>query len=241
MLDLPFLHNDHVLFHNSATAETCSGSGDDGFVQFNNERANAYVVEFTSPVSGIYAMQSSGSSYSGAWRLIKFVGTSGSTEMKIVHQSATSAGTLYKFKCPNDQDVLVRTGDVCLFWNDGTDWVLVSGGRPYPTTLTYLSASWALTQTIFLYKNFDSLVKIDGGVVYIGGYTAGVHNNIATLPVKYRPITDQYFTAINKLSSSDIGTITVKTNGEINLLIHGASGLPVQLGLSNISFYASEI
>ena len=244
MLDLPFSHNDHVLFHNSSTAETCSGSGDDGFVQFNNERANAYVVEFTSPVSGIYAMQNSGSSYSGAWRLIKFVGTSGSTEMKIVHQSATSAGTLYKFKCPNGHDVLVRTGDVCLFWNDGTDWILASGGRPIKKTLSYLSG-WG-TQIGFTglgyKKNNESFVKLEGQTIH-ASFTPITNALIAILPVKYRPASAVVIPIVNIApGTSDTGVLTISPNGEINVNFFGtAPFVNAIVSFDSVSFYASEI
>lgn len=237
----PFVHLNKVIFNNGSTV--VGGTGDNGYILFTTTESNADIVTFTTPVTGLFAIQDDAIDYSGMWRIIKFEGTGGTTEMKIVHQSGTAAGTKFKINCPGKQDRLIRSGDVCLFWNDGTNWNLISGGRPYPKTLTlvggYVSVGAPFDITPAALKNAESLVCLFANVT-LSSYTTGVNDLICTLPTKYRPAAALLFPTINRNTPYESGFIEVFANGEVKLFFPGLTASSVAVSLNHISFYSAE-
>lgn len=241
IIPLEFIHENKVIFKNAAGVTTLANNADGGFTGSLDAGSNAQIVEFTTPVVDFLYMQNNAVDQSGMWRLIKFVGTAGSTDLIIRHETSSAlAGSKFKFKCPQNCDRLVRSGDICLFWNDGSFWNLIAGGRPLQTGISGIySGTWtdAPFTNGYYSKDADGIVRLSGSVAH-ASYTQTTNDLIFTLPAGFRPRVNEAFSVLNQSSGHVVANITVLPNGQVRFLQIGATGVSVFVALSSVSFVA---
>jgi hypothetical protein len=173
--------------------------------------------------------------------MVTFNGTGGSTELKIVNQSAGTVGTRYLIKTRSGTDVKVLSGDVCLFWNDGTDWCLIAGGRPLSQRVTGgigFSGAWSDG-----FGNAVSYSKDEFGVVRLSGvadnasYTTTTNDLMFTLPVGFRPEVIETIPVIDYVGLA-VALLSVLPNGQVRFTETGVTAGHVTPALTAMQFLA---
>lgn len=233
--------NERVQFKNASATTTASNIAAGGVFEMDDS-SNAEVVEFSSPVVDLVAIDSGSASLAGQWKIVQI--STMLDSVLVIHQSAGSVGGRFKINTKNGQNRRVKNGDILVFWNDGSNWNLVEGGvvqslAPEVIAGSNLSGTWGslLAPTAFYYnKNEDGLVSF-GGIIENLTYTTTTDDEIYTMPAGYIPARPNSFTVVNDVGSVIGKLIVDPSNGKIKYHQIGLVAAPVVIALNGIQYY----